>query len=363
MRVLVVDDSALYRKIVRDALAELPDVEVVGVAANGCIALNKIDSLSPDIVTLDVEMPELDGLGVLRELQSRPSRPEVLMVSSLSGSSVNAASHALRLGAFDVIVKPSEETIEANQQALLASLKPLVAEIRQRHEAKGNTTGPTLAKPSVCSPVLQDSLPSFPTVRPLPPVAVLIGVSTGGPAALGKVLPDIPSDYPVPIIIVQHMPPSFTKSLAEQLDRVCQIDVHEAFDGQICKAGEAYIAEGGKQMSLSRNGLAIELHVNDDPPEQSCKPSVNYLFRSAATHLKGRCLAAVMTGMGDDGLIGGRLLKDSGATLIAQSADTCAVYGMPRAIIENNLADRIVPLDSIAHEINTAVSRGAIPCS
>lgn len=355
MRVLVVDDSTLYRKVVRDALAEIPGIDVVGVAADGRIALEKIEVLSPDLITLDVEMPELDGLGVLRALQAKPERPRVLMLSSLSGESANATAKALRLGALEVIVKPSGGSLDENRRSLTDALRPILEEIsRAANQPRHSGDLSEFQEVEVTKNV---STPS------LPPVAVLIGISTGGPSALNELLPNIPEDFPLPIIIVQHMPPLFTQSLAEQLDRVCKVKVHEAVDGQTCRAGEVYIAPGGKQMGLSKNGLTITLEVNDDPPEQSCRPSVNYLFRTAAEQLNGRCLAVVMTGMGDDGLIGGRLLKNSGATLFAQSELTCTVYGMPRAIIENQLADRIVPLQSMAAEIENAVQVGVLSCS
>lgn len=361
MRVLVVDDSTLYRKVVRDALAEIPGIEVVGVAADGRVALEKIESLSPDLVTLDVEMPELDGLGVLNALQAKPERPTVLILSSLSGESASSTAKALRLGAFDVIVKPSGGSLDENRQALSSAIQPVVAEILGQAKKSARSFPAEVVE---ASPVVVSGKPSpFPKTNILPPVAVLIGISTGGPSALNELLPKLGANFPVPIIIVQHMPPMFTQSLAEQLDRVCQLKVHEAVDGQICRAGEVYIAPGGKQMGLIKNKLTIELQVNNDPPEQSCRPSVNYLFRSAAQQLNGRCLAIVMTGMGDDGLIGGRLLKTEGVTLFAQSEETCTVYGMPRAIVENQLADRIVPLPSLAAEIENAVQAGVLSCS
>lgn len=355
MRVLVVDDSTLYRKVVRDALAEIPGIEVVGVAADGRIALEKIEALSPDLITLDVEMPELDGLGVLRALATKADRPTVLMLSSLSGEAASATAEALRLGALEVIVKPSGGSLDENRRCLTESLKPILEEISRaakqpRHSGDINE-------------IQETDITKYGSTPSLPPLAVLIGISTGGPSALNELLPHIPEDFPLPIIIVQHMPPLFTQSLAEQLDRVCQLNVHEAVDGQVCCAGEVYIAPGGKQLGLSKNRLTITLQVNDDPPEQSCRPSVNYLFRTAAEQLNGRCLAVVMTGMGDDGVLGGRLLKASGATLFAQSEKTCTVYGMPRAMIENRLADRILPLESLAAEIQNAAQVGVPSCS
>lgn len=358
MRVLVVDDSTLYRKVVRDALASLPGVEIVGVAADGEAALIKIEELKPDLVTLDVEMPILDGLGVLERLSERPKRPTVVMVSSLSGSAANATAKALRLGAFDLIVKPSHGSLEENQDALVAALKPIAAELVEQ----GKRSRPLPPVPSITSAASGCSTERR-SYNAMPPQAVVIGVSTGGPSALGELLPQLPSDFPLPILIVQHMPAVFTKSLAEQLDRLCELTVHEAVHGQICRPGEVYIAPGGTQMKIARVGHVLQVQVTDDPPEQSCRPSVNYLFRSTTEQLNGRVLGVILTGMGNDGLEASFQLKQAGGTLMAQSEATCTVYGMPRAVAEAGLVDCVLPLGELAGAMTSFVRGGTVLCS
>jgi two-component system chemotaxis response regulator CheB len=356
MRVLVVDDSTVFRKVVRDALAEQPGVEVVGVAPDGRKALEKIEQLSPDVVTLDVEMPELDGLGVLRELRQRAGGPSVIVLSSFTTTAAALTAQALRLGAFDFILKPSETSLERNVQRLREELEPKIRLLSAKlgescngasEQATSHTNGAACAV----------ERPKFPTANARPKI-IAIGVSTGGPAALHELLPKLPADFPTPIAIVQHMPPIFTRSLAEDLDRSCAISVREASDGETLRPGVAYIAPGGRQMQLDSVGGSPTIKITDDPPERSCRPSVDYMFRSVA-HLFGpNALAVILTGMGDDGAAGCRLLKRYGAQVAAQDQASCVVYGMPRQVIEAGLADVICPLQDMHDVILRSVCKG-----
>ena len=350
MRVLVVDDSTLFRKVVRDALNQVPEIEVVGSAANGRIALEKIKQLRPDVVTLDIEMPELDGLGVLQELQSDPSPPKMILLSALTSRGAELTSRALQMGAFDFILKPDSGNFEQNTQRLREELLPKVAAC-----CENETREPAASEP-------QSSV-SEPAPPMSAPAAILgIGISTGGPAALSQFLPKLPEDFPVPVVIVQHMPPMFTLSLAEDLDRSCPLHVQEGKNGQPVVPGNVFIAPGGKQMKVVKSNGNARLRITDDTPEKNCKPSVDYLFRSLAECYGNRTLAVVMTGMGDDGTVGCRLLKRSGAMVLAQDERSCVVYGMPRRVVEAGLADEIVPLQELSHVIVSHMPTGVSAC-
>lgn len=352
MRVLVVDDSTVFRKVVRDALAAQPGVEVVGVAPDGRRALEKVQQLQPDLITLDVEMPELDGLGVLAELGRLQAEVNVIMVSAATTAAAAQTAQALRLGAFDFIQKPNGPTLERNVELLRAELAPKIAALAERDSH------------SETAYVASEQTPALP-VRAVPPPApfrgaavVAIGVSTGGPSALSRLLPKLPASFPTPIVIVQHMPPVFTKSLAEDLNRNCRLTVKEAVDGEPLVAGVAYIAPGGRQMKLAGKAVASSIVITDDPPERSCRPSVDYLFRSVAETYAGQTLAVILTGMGDDGTAGCRVLKRHGAQVAAQDQASCVVYGMPRQVVEAGLADVVCPLAEMHDVILRAVAKG-----
>lgn len=362
MRVLVVDDSTVFRKVVRDALAAEPEFEVVGVAADGRKALEKIDLLRPDLVTLDVEMPELDGLGVLRELQSRPAPPAVIMLSSLTASGAVLTAQALRLGAFDFILKPSETSLERNVQTLRTKLAERLKVLEKRPAGKsgtgtepggdgGNVAAASAIQPARCVPA--------PAAKVRPRI-VAIGVSTGGPAALAKLLPKLPASLPVPVVVVQHMPPLFTKSMADDLNSSCALSVREALQGEVLQAGTVYVAPGGRQMKIISPEGRPRVEVTDDPPERGCRPSVDYMFRSVSEVYGPSVLAVVLTGMGDDGTAGCRLLKQRGARVVAQDEASCVVYGMPRQVVEAGLADVVCPLGEIDDVIQRSFSRGAV---
>ncbi|TWT33179.1 protein-glutamate methylesterase/protein-glutamine glutaminase [Blastopirellula retiformator] len=365
IRVLVVDDSALYRKLVRDILAQIPQIEVVGIAADGRIALEKIEYFQPDLITLDVEMPTIDGLGVLKDLKRFANPPGVIMLSAFTGAGAEATMAALQLGAFDFVLKPAGASVEQSTAMLTQTLGEKVSTYLRRvvHSPRPVPAGATAKAPA--PPADEPAIPIHPASLassrdlnfPLPIESVAIGISTGGPPALTSQLPNLPADFPVPVFVVQHMPPLFTKSLAEDLNRRCKLDVVEASNGMEVGPGTIYIAPGGHQMKVIRKGVKTHINVNEDPHERNCRPSVDYLFRSISRVYGGSTLGVIMTGMGDDGTIGCQLLKRLGANIIAQNEESSVVYGMPRSIVEANLVDLICPLNDVGREIVNCVKR------
>jgi two-component system, chemotaxis family, protein-glutamate methylesterase/glutaminase len=368
LRVLVVDDTVTYRKIVNSVLSEMPDVEVVGMAANGKIALAKVEQLRPDLLLLDVEMPEVNGLEVLRRLQAAGSPAGAIVLSSLTAEGAQTTITCLELGAFDFVLKPSSGSIDENVQRLRGELKPRLTAFARRRAVR-SILGDTAPPSSPRSTTIQRQ-PAPAAVRPvLPRIAatgkpqvVAIGISTGGPKALTEMLPKLPGDLRVPVLIVQHMPPVFTKSLADDLDRRCQLPTFEAEDGQEVRAGEILIAPGGRQMKIQRESDSVVVRITDDPPENSCRPSVDYLFRSVVATYGAGTAAVIMTGMGNDGSAGCRLVKGRGGHVVAQDEASCVVFGMPRQPVEEGIADVVAPLDRLASEIVHLVEKGRPAC-
>jgi len=360
LRVVVVDDTVVYRKIVSDVLSEFPEVEVVGTAHNGKSAMVKIASLKPDLLTLDIEMPEMNGLQVLEQLRKQDSEVGAIMLSTLTMEGGNMTMMALELGAFDFIPKPQSGNMASNKAAIKNALEPMLkAFVRQkniRNILKGKSPVPDPSSGRSQSAVLgrhTSGLVTSRTVRKSKSEIVAIGISTGGPKALADMLPGIPAGIGVPILIVQHMPPVFTQSLANSLNPKCQIAVREAQNGESLEPNTAYIAPGGTQMRVEAgaDGKKRIIKITDDPPENSCKPSADFLFRSVAHHYVGRATGVIMTGMGSDGTNGLRQMKENGATIIAQDEASCVVFGMPKKPIESGIADVVAPLDRIAAEI------------
>lgn len=349
LRVLVVDDTIMYRKVVGDILNEIPDVEVVGTANNGKIALTRIATLKPDLITLDVEMPLLNGLETLEEIQKQGLDVGVIMLSTLTKRGSDITMKALELGAFDFIAKPDAEAKQENVQALRNALLPRIKAYAKRCEMRALLRQRVRPVGAVAQPVPTQTV--APSKRMGKSKAVTIGISTGGPNALTRMLPHVPK-LGVPIFIVQHMPPVFTKSLAESLDQKCQCTVVEASHNDVVKPDVIYIAPGGKQMKVVAGaGGAKVIAITDDPPENNCRPAVDYLFRSVAREYGALSTGVVMTGMGGDGTLGLRVLKSFGAVTIAQDEESCVVYGMPKTAIEAGVVDVISPLDNIATEI------------
>ena len=350
IKVLIADDSVVFRHVLSDVLGSLPDVEVVGQASDGKQAVQKVAALKPDLVTLDMEMPEMDGLTVLDTLRDAGTLPAVIVVSSLTQEGGWLTMQALQKGALDFITKPDTTNAEASRKAMSDELVPRLRALAPKLSVK-----PTLGGQPQAAPVTPSA-----TAQPLPrrpssidkPEMILIGVSTGGPNALAELLPALPANLGLPIFIVQHMPPIFTHTLAQSLDGKCQLTVAEAQDKSVAAPNHVYVAPGGRQMRLGTgaNGRPI-IQITDDPPENNCRPAVDYLFRSAANHFPGKSLAVILTGMGSDGTLGLRLLKRHGCYVIAQDEASSVVYGMPKAARTAGVVDTVQPLDNIAAAI------------
>ena len=345
IRVLIVDDTALYRKIVRDVLSDFNEVEVVGTAPNGKIALSKIDMLHPDMITLDQEMPEMDGIDTLRQIKALGKKISVIMVSAYTTKGARITLQALELGAFDFIAKPDSSNMQDNIESLKSQFKPKFDAFLNRLEIKQALRQPEIKRTEALETTKTASnnidTPSDSLGLKGKPKIVAIGVSTGGPKALADVIPKIPANLGVPVVVVQHMPPVFTKALAESLDKKSPLRIKEGTDGQLLEANSVYIAPGGKQMKVDagKNVGQFILKITDDPPENHCKPSVDYLFRAVAGLFPGKAVGVIMTGMGRDGTIGLRLMKRQGAKIIAQDKDTCVVYGMPMEAVKAGVVD------------------------
>jgi two-component system, chemotaxis family, protein-glutamate methylesterase/glutaminase len=349
INVLVVDDSVVIRRLVTTVLDEDPDITVVGTAASGRIAINKLAQVAPDCVTLDMEMPDLDGLGTLRELRRTHPRLPVIMFSTLTERGAGATLDALALGANDYVCKPANvgsvpEAIASVRQQLVPKIKALCP--------------PTLGS----APAAVRRAPAVPmpsrAVTPTGRIDVLaIGSSTGGPDALTAVLPQLPASYPVPVVIVQHMPPVFTRMFAQRLDSKCALSVKEAEHGDLVVPGRVLIAPGDKHLELKRIGTSVVAQLTSAPPENFCRPAVDVLFRSVAQVYGGNALAVVLTGMGSDGARGAEVLRGAGAEVVAQDEATSVVWGMPGAVVGAGLAHRVLPLDRVATDMVTVAAR------
>lgn len=373
-KILVVDDSAFMRKLISDLLNNHSKMEVVGTARNGKDALEKIKTLKPDVITLDVEMPIMDGIEALQEIMKQYPMP-VVMLSSTTKTGAENTMLAMEYGAVDFIAKPGgaislnlydvkDEIIEkvyAASNVQVSKLKRIYSSKKVHQESvKKEETGrksqsvtkiPTIETPQ---PKEKGSLKKFSSKGKL---FVMIGTSTGGPRALQEVLTKLPANMPAPILVVQHMPPGFTKSLADRLNGLCDIRVKEAENGEPIENGTAYIAPGGKHLKMKKLGTSYYVHLDDvEPPRTGHRPSVNVLFESAATMPNAKFLAIVMTGMGNDGMEGTALLKSKCETItVAESAETSVVYGMPRAIVDKGLADEVIKLTDIANVIKSII--------
>jgi two-component system, chemotaxis family, protein-glutamate methylesterase/glutaminase len=335
IRVLVVDDSAFARKVVRDVLSGEADIEVVGIARDGLDALEKIAELSPDVVTLDLLMPNLDGLGVLRALAGRAS-PRVVVVSTAEQDG-ELAVEALQAGAVDIVHKPTS----------LATAR--LYELSQELVSKVKTAA--LARPNAVDAPGSSADAVFVGRPQIPPRVVVIGTSTGGPQALTRLLSALPADLPVPVALVLHMPVGYTAALAARLDGISPLEVVEATEGLTLRPGLAVLGRAGVHMRLVRDGDFERVHLDVSPLESPHRPSVDELFLSAARTYGGAALGVVLTGMGEDGLQGARALAAAGAWIFTESMSSCVVYGMPRAVVEAGLSTRSLPLADMAAAI------------
>ncbi len=336
----MVDDSVVIRHLLRQALQEDPEIEVVGSEANGIAALARIPQVSPDVVTLDIEMPEMDGIQALREIRKLHPHLRTIMFSTLTTRGAAATFEALSSGADDYVAKSSNGG--ALDQSLAALRSELVPKVKQFFSLRPRAAAPL--KPSGFASAPHRSGFSKPKI-------VAIGVSTGGPQALAEVIPRLPAGFPVPIVIVQHMPPTFTRLLAERLDSMSPLKVEEAANGMELNAGRVLVARGDHHLQVRGDERSARTLLDQGPHENSCRPSVDVLFRSLAESHRGAVLSVVLTGMGSDGLRGTQALKSQGAFSLAQDEASSIVWGMPGAIVHAGLADRVVPLQQIAPEI------------
>ena len=351
IKVLVVDDSAFMRKSLSMLIESDPKIEVIATAVDGLDGLNKVKNLRPDIVTLDIEMPKMDGLTALKHIMKQSPTP-VLMVSSLTKEGAESTLKALELGAVDFIPKASSfvsVAIADIKEDLIKKIKTFARKkslVNRVNNLSGRSTRPA------------GNVGASNVVKPLPPMkynALAMGISTGGPISLQKIVPVLSSNISVPVFIVQHMPPKFTASLAQRLNSMSSLEVKEAENNEVVRKGVVYIAKGGFHMIVKKVGINIVIETSEMPKEHLHKPSVDVLFDSIEKVYGKNTLSVIMTGMGKDGLEGVKKIKSVGGHCIAQNEDTCVVYGMPRAIVENGLADTIAPLEEIPTIINKAV--------
>ncbi len=356
IRVLVVDDSVVIRRLVTHALEEDSEIEVVGTAANGLIALQRLAQYNPDVLTLDIEMPEMDGLETLRHLRRDYPQLRVIMFSTLSVRGAAITLEALTLGASDYVTKASNEG--SLDQSMARLRKELVPKIKQFFVLPGQTGAGAMpqTRQVQVAPPLRRSQPVLrgTTVRPK---VVAIGVSTGGPTALGNILPQLPADFPLPILIVQHMPPLFTRFLAERLCSSCRLSVAEATEGDPVTSGRILIAPGDFHLKVAGSGSSSRVRLDQSPPLNSCRPAVDALFSSIGEAYGGAVIAVILTGMGQDGLRGAEILKAQGASILAQDEASSVVWGMPGAVVNAGLADCVLPLDQVVPEILRRVER------
>lgn len=359
IRVMVVDDSAVIRKIVTQTLEHDDSFEFVGSAPNGVLALQKLPQLEPDIVVLDVEMPEMDGIETLRHIRARYPDLKVVMFSTLTERGASVTIEALTLGASDYATKVSNTGGESSMAVLRNELLPKLKQFFTVHHGPHAGTSPRAVQttPPPAAPARKPAPAAASPVTPTPragsvaPEAVVIGVSTGGPTALHEIVPEIPSNFPLPILIVQHMPPIFTKLLAERLATRARIPIVEACDGQPVLGGHAYVAPGDFHMRVTGRPDRPRIALDQGPQENSCRPAVDCLFRSAAEVWGSSTLAVVLTGMGSDGLIGCEILRTKGSYILAQDEPTSVVWGMPGFVARAGLADKVLPLSSIVPDI------------
>ena len=364
-RILVVDDSCLYQRLISDVINAREGLEVVGIASNGQIALSMMNELHPDLVTLDILMAEMDGIQTLIELRKRWPSVRTVMVSSLTSEGSDAALDALALGASEHAAKPSSgKGIDKIRADLRSDLLPKIEALCGLEVRRLTTTAsraPKTANAETANPTVETGvgrnrmLPIAQTIE-----LVAIGVSTGGPDALGKVLSELPEDIGVPIVIVQHMPAQFTAKLARRLDACSCLEVVEAQKGDKLTAGSVYIAPGNYHMVLDGVGTEVIINLNQDEKENSCRPSVDPLFRSVPPIYGDKCLGVIMTGMGCDGLHGCEVLSEAGCPVIVQDESTSVVWGMPKLVAMAGLAREQVPLDRMAEAISSMVRSNAM---
>jgi two-component system, chemotaxis family, protein-glutamate methylesterase/glutaminase len=344
VRVLVVDDSALMRKLIPQMLASDSSIEVVGTAMDGMFCLKKIEELQPHVVTLDLQMPGMNGIDTLKEIMRRRPLP-VIVVSSHSTEGASITMKALALGAFDFVAKPQDATVHMAEVA-----RELITKIKVAAESKSVKPRSFLGTPARPEKIL-------PSKAAIPTRTVGIGISTGGPQALEFLLSQLPGDFPGALVVVQHMPHGFTDMFARRLDEMCALRVKEAQSGDVLQAGRVLIAPGNRHLTVKRLPLGDVAVLNDEPPVNGHRPSVDVLFHSLAQEFGRNGVGVLMTGMGDDGAEGLGEVKRVGGMTIAQNEESCVVYGMPKAAIDRGYATRVVGLDVLSSTLQALCVR------
>ncbi|EGA65558.1 chemotaxis response regulator protein-glutamate methylesterase [Vibrio brasiliensis] len=361
IKVLVVDDSSFFRRRVSEIINSEARLEVIDVATNGKEAVEKALTIKPDVITMDIEMPVMDGITAVREIMAKSPVP-ILMFSSLTHDGAKATLDALEAGALDFLPKKFED-IARNRDEAVTLLQQRVIQIASKRASMRRAI--SRPAPTQTTPQTAGRTPTRPTPAPAarPSVATrfkatgkkyqltAIGTSTGGPVALQKILTKLPANYPHPIVLIQHMPATFTAAFASRLNSLCKIQVKEAEDGDVLKPGVAYLAPGGKQMMIDGRPGSAKLRIIDGGERMNYKPCVDVTFGSAAKIYSNQVLSMVLTGMGADGREGARMLKGAGATIWAQDEDSCVVYGMPQAVAKAGLSTEDLPLDRIAERM------------
>ncbi|MBO8143689.1 MAG: chemotaxis response regulator protein-glutamate methylesterase [Thermodesulfobacterium sp.] len=335
IKVLVVDDSPIMRKLIVDILKNDPEIEVVDTAKTGKEAIEKAKNLKPDVITLDIEMPEMDGITALRVLRKEVPQTKVIMFSSLTQEGAKATIECLTIGAYDFVPKPSSKSFSESIKKIEQDLIPKIKSIQPLKEFK------PIYRPTYITPKIKKGIYKV----------CGIGVSTGGPQTLLKIIPELPPTFPAPILIVQHMPPFFTAQLADRLNSLSRLIVKEAEEGEPVKNGVVYIAPGDYHMEVKRENALVRIKLHKGPPRNFCRPSVDELFESLAENYNGNTLALILTGMGSDGKEGAKKIKEKGGVVLAQDAESSIVFGMPRAVIEAGLADEVVNLSKIPERL------------
>ncbi len=361
IKVMIVDDTIIYRKILKDVLLTIEDTEVITTAPNGKIALKKIETNKPDLILLDVEMPVMDGLETLIEIKKRYPEIGVIMVSGINERQANITLKALENGAVDFVAKPVGNNLNDNVAYLTDNLTPIIKMFQAKKETKTGFRKRITPRKPITEKNIKPATPSILRKSAVPSKfdVLVVGVSTGGPNALAEFIPRLPKKLGVPVLLVQHMPPMFTKSLANHLNAKSAIEVVEATDNESILPDKVYIAPGGKHMVLRVDQKTKKpiVGIIDTPPVNSCKPSVDVLFQSISQYYKGNILSLIMTGMGSDGKNGVKKLKRIGCYSVAQSENSCVVYGMPRAIVDENLADEVVDLSKLGSRISELITK------
>jgi two-component system chemotaxis response regulator CheB len=352
-RVLVVDDSGFIRRRIVQILNLEPEIEVVGTAVNGKEAVSKAVELSPDVITMDVEMPVMDGITAVKEIMHK--RPcSILMFSASTQAGAKSTLDALEAGAIDFLPKELSQ-IDGDREKAEELLRTRVLKIgRNSALLKHRKLKPSctqVSRKAKLSPIHTLRAHLSPIKSTSSPRLLVIAASTGGPVAIQKVLMELPKNFPLPILLIQHMPANFTPSFAERLDRLCDVEVKEAEEGDMLKPGVAFLAPGGKQMLLKKCGSRVSIEIRDSRSGESYQPCVDTTFESVAPLFPGKILAVVLTGMGADGREGARKLKNSGSTVWTQDEQSCTVYGMPKAIADAGLTDNVVVLDNMGQAL------------